>query len=68
VHHRGWASILLLVEHRGTTGILGTMHELTWFDDTAPLPATRRALRHGSDAAGLLCAGGRLSPPLLDEA
>jgi leucyl/phenylalanyl-tRNA--protein transferase len=47
---------------------MGTMHELTWIDDTAPLPATRRALGPGSDAPGLLCAGGRLSTQRLEEA
>src|SRR5687768_5038329 len=52
----------------GTAGIMGTMHELTWIDDTAPLPATRRALGPGSDAPGLLCAGGRLSTQRLEEA
>ncbi len=47
---------------------MGTMHELTWIDDTAPLPATRRALGAGSDAPGLLCAGGRLNTQRLEEA
>src|SRR5687767_4898434 len=47
---------------------MGTMHELTWIDDTAPLPATRRALGPDSDAPGLLCAGGRLSTQRLEEA
>jgi leucyl/phenylalanyl-tRNA--protein transferase len=56
------------VEHRGTTSNMGTMHELTWIDDTAPLPATRRALGAGSDAPGLLCAGGRLNTQRLEEA
>ena len=47
---------------------MGTMHELTWIDDTAPLPATRRALGPASDAPGLLCAGGRLNTQRLEEA
>ena len=47
---------------------MGTMHELTWIDDTAPLPATRRALGPDSDAPGLLAAGGRLSTQRLEEA
>ncbi len=44
------------------------MHELSWIDDTAPLPSTRRALGAASEAPGLLCAGGRLSTQRLEEA
>lgn len=44
------------------------MHELSWIDDTAPLPSTRRALGPSSDAPGLLCAGGRLTTQRLEEA
>ncbi|MCC7458715.1 MAG: leucyl/phenylalanyl-tRNA--protein transferase [Nitrospira sp.] len=47
---------------------MGTMLELTWIDDTAPLPATHGALGVDSDAPGLLCAGGRLDTRRLEEA
>jgi len=42
--------------------------QLQWIDDDTPLPATRRALPPGSDAPGLLAAGGRLSVARLEEA
>ena len=41
---------------------------LHWIDDTAPLPPTGLALGAGSDAPGLLAAGGSLSPQRLEEA
>jgi len=41
---------------------------LTWIDDDSPLPSTRRALGPGSDAPGLVAAGGRVTPARLDEA
>ena len=41
---------------------------LRWIDDTAPLPPTSLALGAGSDAPGLLAAGGSLSPRRLEEA
>ena len=44
------------------------MHELSWIDDTAPLPSTTRALGPDSAAPGLLCAGGRLTTRRLEEA
>jgi leucyl/phenylalanyl-tRNA--protein transferase len=44
------------------------MHELTWIDDTTPLPATHCALDADSAAPGLLCSGGRLSTQRLEEA
>jgi len=43
--------------------------ELPWLDDdAAPFPPTSSALGTGSDAPGLLAAGGQLSPQRLDEA
>ena len=39
-----------------------------WIDDEAPLPPTRDALPEGSEAPGLLAAGGQLSVERLDEA
>lgn len=44
------------------------MHELNWIDDIAPLPSTLGALGPGTDAPGLLCAGGRLTTDRLEEA
>jgi leucyl/phenylalanyl-tRNA--protein transferase len=44
------------------------MHEISWIDDTAVLPSTRRALGPASTAPGLLCAGGRLTTQRLEEA
>jgi leucyl/phenylalanyl-tRNA--protein transferase len=41
---------------------------LRWIDDTVPLPPTRLALPPGSDAPGLLAAGGRLTVERLEEA
>lgn len=41
---------------------------LTWIDDHTPLPPTRRALGPGSEAPGLLAAGGRVTPARLEEA
>ena len=42
---------------------------IAWLsDDRTPLPATRHALREGSDAPGLLAAGGRLTVARLTEA
>ena len=41
---------------------------LNWIDDGDPLPPTRLALGPGSDAPGLLAAGGSLTPQRLDEA
>jgi leucyl/phenylalanyl-tRNA---protein transferase len=42
---------------------------LIWIDDDdTPLPPTRLALGPGSDAPGLLAAGGRLTPKRLEEA
>jgi leucyl/phenylalanyl-tRNA---protein transferase len=41
---------------------------LNWIDDDDPLPPTRLALGPGSDAPGLLAAGGSLTPQRLDEA
>ena len=39
-----------------------------WIDEDDPLPPTRYALGPGSDAPGLLAAGGRLTPQRLEEA
>lgn len=45
------------------------MSTLAWLDDDhTPLPATRHALPAGSDAPGLLAAGGRLTLARLEEA
>ncbi|MEF7616049.1 leucyl/phenylalanyl-tRNA--protein transferase [Aquincola sp. MAHUQ-54] len=45
------------------------MPTLTWLDDDAtPLPDTRHALPAGSEAPGLLAAGGRLTLERLEEA
>ena len=41
---------------------------LRWIDDEHPLPAGSLALGPGSDAPGLVAAGGRLTPQRLDEA
>ncbi len=41
---------------------------LTWIDEHSPLPPTQRALGPGSQAPGLLAAGGRVTPQRLDEA
>ena len=42
---------------------------IPWLDSpTDPLPETRRALPLGSDAPGLLAAGGQLTPQRLTEA
>lgn len=41
---------------------------LTWLDDETALPATSRALGPGSDAPGLVAAGGRISVARLEEA
>ena len=41
---------------------------LNWIDDDDPLPPTRLALGPGSEAPGLLAAGGSLTPQRLDEA
>jgi leucyl/phenylalanyl-tRNA--protein transferase len=41
---------------------------LSWIDDDTPLPPTSAALGAGSDAPGLLAAGGRLTPARLEEA
>jgi leucyl/phenylalanyl-tRNA--protein transferase len=41
---------------------------LIWIDDDTPLPPTRRALGPGSEAPGLLAAGGSVTPRRLEEA
>jgi len=41
---------------------------LHWIDDHSPLPPTDRALPPGSEAPGLLAAGGRLTTGRLEEA
>jgi len=41
---------------------------LTWIDDHTPLPPTQRALGAGSEAPGLLAAGGSVTPQRLEEA
>ncbi len=41
---------------------------IRWIDDQTPLPPTRLALGPGSDAPGLLAAGGRVTPARLEEA
>ena len=41
---------------------------LPWIDDDTPLPPTAQALPEGSDAPGLLAAGGSLSVARLEEA
>jgi leucyl/phenylalanyl-tRNA--protein transferase len=41
---------------------------LIWIDDDTPLPPTRFALGPGSEAPGLLAAGGSVTPLRLDEA
>ena len=41
---------------------------LHWIDDAAPFPPTSAAMPPGSDAPGLLAAGGRLSPARLEAA
>jgi leucyl/phenylalanyl-tRNA--protein transferase len=42
--------------------------QLRWIDDDTPLPPTALALGEGSDAPGLLAAGGRLTTARLEEA
>lgn len=42
--------------------------QLAWIDDDTPLPPTSLALGEGSDAPGLLAAGGNLSTTRLEEA
>jgi leucyl/phenylalanyl-tRNA---protein transferase len=42
--------------------------QLRWIDDDTPLPPTALALGEGSDAPGLLAAGGRLTTTRLEEA
>lgn len=48
----------------------GTMpgRQLTWIDDDEPLPPTSWALGPGSEAPGLLAAGGHVTPQRLEEA
>ncbi len=41
---------------------------LAWIDDDTPLPPTSGALGPGSDAPGLVAAGGRVTPRRLEEA
>jgi leucyl/phenylalanyl-tRNA--protein transferase len=41
---------------------------ITWLDDDTPLPPTSQALPEGSQAPGLLAAGGGLRPARLEEA
>lgn len=41
---------------------------LSWIDDETPLPPTRLALGPGSEAPGLLAAGGHVTPARLEEA
>jgi leucyl/phenylalanyl-tRNA--protein transferase len=41
---------------------------LSWIDDSTPLPPAHAALGQGSDAPGLVAAGGRVTPARLDEA
>ncbi|HOL37116.1 MAG TPA: leucyl/phenylalanyl-tRNA--protein transferase [Rubrivivax sp.] len=41
---------------------------LTWLDETTPLPPTSRALGRGSEAPGLVAAGGGIDPKRLEEA
>lgn len=41
---------------------------LTWLDETTPLPSAARALGHGSEAPGLVAAGGGIHPERLEEA
>lgn len=41
---------------------------LRWIDDLGPLPPTSEALPSGSEAPGLLAAGGSLTPGRLEEA
>jgi leucyl/phenylalanyl-tRNA--protein transferase len=41
---------------------------IPWLDDDTPLPPTSRSLPEGSQAPGLLAAGGGLSPQRLEEA
>jgi leucyl/phenylalanyl-tRNA--protein transferase len=41
---------------------------LAWIDDDTPLPPTSVALGPGSDAPGLVAAGGRVTPQRLEEA
>lgn len=41
---------------------------LTWLDETTPLPPTSRALGRGSEAPGLVAAGGGIDAKRLEEA
>ncbi len=41
---------------------------ITWIDDDTPLPPASQALGEGSDAPGLVAAGGRVTPARLEEA
>ena len=41
---------------------------LIWIDDDTPLPPASQALGAGSDAPGLVAAGGRITPARLEEA
>lgn len=41
---------------------------LAWIDDTLPLPPPELALGEGSDAPGLVAAGGHVNPARLEEA
>jgi len=41
---------------------------LTWLDDSTPLPSTAHALGAGSEAPGLVAAGGGIDPRRLEEA
>ena len=41
---------------------------LSWIDDSLPLPPARLALGPGSEAPGLVAAGGRVTPERLQEA
>ena len=41
---------------------------LTWLDETTPLPSTAHALGPGSEAPGLVAAGGGIDPARLEEA
>jgi leucyl/phenylalanyl-tRNA--protein transferase len=42
--------------------------DLTWIDEHTPLPPTHCALGPGSEAPGLLAAGGRVTPQRLEQA
>ena len=47
---------------------MGTMHELTWIDDTAPLPATRRASGRPATHPGCCAQAAASTPARLEEA